>query len=70
MSCVTVHVYHKNPGWAVGLEREGVDRSCHLTKEEAVSAGCTLAQTMHAEFVVYEADGSVGERKSYGVTLL
>jgi len=53
-------------GWAVTREGPGQPISTHATKGDAESAGRELARAERAEHIIHNADGTIGERNSYG----
>jgi hypothetical protein len=62
-----VHTVHKNGNWINEIEGdEGALRGVHSTKQVAVTAGRAEAVASNTEHVIHDADGSIGERNSYG----
>jgi hypothetical protein len=61
-----VEVHPLSDAWAVKVEGEGVPRSTHELKTEAVSSGKALAKALGVEFIVKNSDGRVAEKASYG----
>lgn len=62
-----VHTLHTEGRWRNEIEgRDGSGRETYATKEDAVAAGRAEAQRRQTEHVVHRADGSIGNRNSYG----
>jgi uncharacterized protein DUF2188 len=61
-----VHTVTHNDGWA--NKREGATRVSRVfdTKAEAAAAGRATAQRERVEHLIHKADGTIGERNSYG----
>ncbi len=51
-------------GWVNMMEGEVVSR--HIRKDTAMARGRTLARRDHAEHVIHNKDGRIGESNSYG----
>jgi hypothetical protein len=60
-----VHTVPSGEKWKNEVEGDG-DLSTYGTKEEAVAAGREEARKRQTEHVIHNADGSIGERNSYG----
>jgi Uncharacterized protein conserved in bacteria (DUF2188) len=60
-----VHTVPSGEKWKNEVEGDG-DLSTYSTKEEAVAAGREEARKRQTEHVIHNADGSIGERNSYG----
>lgn len=65
-----IHTVRTDDGWA--NKREGSDRVSKRfrTKAEAEQAGRSTARREGAEHVSHKADGTIGERRSYGKELV
>lgn len=66
MAAKPVHTVPHGDGW--GNRREGGKRifKHFATKAEAQAAGRTTAMREKVEHLIHKADGSIGERNSYG----
>lgn len=52
------------PGWCNKVN--GVIRSKHRRKEDAVEAGREIARKLRVEHSIHRGDGTIGEKNSYG----
>jgi Uncharacterized protein conserved in bacteria (DUF2188) len=62
-----IHTVYKNEQWINEVEEGSTFGGPHSTKEEAVAAGRTRAQQDKTEHVIHNQDGTISERKSYGL---
>ena len=61
-----VEVHPLSDAWAVKVEGDGVPRSTHERKSDAVESGRELAKSLQVEFIVKNQDGRIAEKDSYG----
>lgn len=61
-----IEVYHENDRWHVRVEGETAAIAGFDTRAEAVAAGREEAKQRHAELVVRNLDGTIGQRDSEG----
>ena len=61
-----IHTVPREGKWVNEVEGGERASSSHDTKEEAVAAARDLARTRKTEHVIHNADGTFGERHSYG----
>jgi hypothetical protein len=61
-----VHTVYKNEQWINEIEGGAEFGGSHATKEEAVAASRSRAQSDKTEHVIHNQDGIIGERNSYG----
>jgi hypothetical protein len=66
MAPPATHTVPASGAWENKRAGEDTPLSRHDTKEEAVAAGRTQAMTDKTEHIIHEADGTIGERNSYG----
>ena len=60
-----VHTVYKNEQWVNEIEGGAEFGGSFATKEEAVSAGRSRAQSDKTEHVIHNQDGIISERNSY-----
>jgi hypothetical protein len=61
-----VEVHPQDGSWAVKVEGEGVPRSTHENKTDAIGSGKALAKSLGAELIVKNSDGRIADKASYG----
>jgi hypothetical protein len=61
-----VHVVPHNENWAVRVANREQVESTHTTKEAAVTAGRTLAESLKAELKLHNLGGTISESSSHG----
>ena len=59
-----VHTVHRAGKW-VNEAEDGVGRTFHHTKEEAVAAGRLRARVNRTDHVVHDEDGTIAYQESY-----
>lgn len=62
----SVHTVPHGDGWANELEASEGVLATFGTKDEAVAAGRDAAAAAKVEHVIHNADGTIGEKHSYG----
>ncbi len=66
MSDPGVHTVAHGDGWANELEGSASVLATFDTRDEAVTAGRDAAAAAKVEHVIHNADGTIGEKHSYG----
>ena len=66
MSDPGVHTVPHGDGWANELEGSASVLATFDTRDEAVTAGRDAAAAAKVEHVIHNADGTIGEKHSYG----
>ena len=61
-----VHVVPHNESWAVRVANRDRVESTHTSKEAAVTAGRTLAESLNAELKRHNLGGAITESDSHG----
>ena len=66
MAAGDIETFHQDDTWHNRVEGQtGTTSHAYDTKDEAVDAGRKLAEAAHAEHVVRNLDGTIGERHSH-----
>jgi|KBSSwiStaDraftv2_1062776.scaffolds.fasta_scaffold1009070_2 hypothetical protein len=61
-----VHVIPHNDNWAVRVANRERVESTHTTKDAAIAAGRTLAESLKAELKLHNLSGTISESNSHG----